>query len=324
MTNFSKTTARRGRRSRATFAFCLFAFCLVSAPFVPADENPPAAPPVVTPSGDAALTPAELAASNELRDLVADGDALLTSLAKTGVNGGETLPQAEKERRVKTILARYERLVDVNPDHLEALLLYGKFLRAVGERDTAFRVFLHADHLSPDLAVVKHQLGAHLAEDGKYADALPLFRRAIELAPSEPRYRYDYGEFLVVAGDELAMAGKLDHDEFDRLHQENFSAASRLKPTEAGYRWRAAEAYYDVKKPDAKAALAAWDVLLRDAGSPEEKEVIGLHRARWLITLGRIPEARKLIAASTTPALDATRLKLLDRIQTADPTLGKK
>ena len=105
----------------------------------------------------------------------------------------------------------------------------------------------------------------------------------------------------------------------DREMMEAFGEAARLKPAEAGYRWRAAEAWYDVAHPDAKAALAAWTALAAEAKSPEEKEVTGLHRARWLVALDRSAEARPLIRASTSPGLDATRRKLLDEIEKREP-----
>lgn len=280
-----------------------------------ASPKAPDAPPTET------LTPAELARANELRDLVSEGNALLAHFAKTDGSRETELPQADKERRVRAILERYRRLLQDNPDDTEALILYGKFLRAVGERELAFKTFLSADRVSPNLAVVKHQLGAHLAENGEFAEALPLLRRAVELAPVEARYRYDFAEFLSVAGDSLAANGTLPRSERDGMMLENFAQAARLKPSEAGYRWRAAEAYHEVAKPDAKAALAAWDLIDRDARSPSEKEVVSLHRAKWLILLDRKDEARRLIVASSSPALDATRRRLLDLLQTRDPAL---
>ena len=309
----SEPLFEKGARSRVAKRCHLFlwpfAFCLSAAAATPAPAAGPQSPAP-------ALTPAELARANELRDLVTDGKALLDMFAKTDGARETALPQADKERRVREILARYERLLRDNPDDPEALILYGKFLRAVGERELAFKAFLRADRNAPDLAVVKHQLGAHLAEDGEYSEALPLLRRAVELAPAEPRYRYDFAEFLAAAGDPLADSRVLARDERDRLMLENFAEAARLKPAEAGYRWRAAEAFHDVAKPDARAALAAWDALAREARTDLEREAVSLHRAKWLILLGRSDEARKLIAASSTPSLDATRRKLLDLLQT--------
>lgn len=294
----------------AQFRLLPFALCLACAPLAHAEDKP-AAPA----AGDAALTPAEIAKSRELEDLAAEGKALLDAFAKADAKPETALPQAEKERRVKTLLTRYEALLRDNPDDLAALLLYGKFLRAVGDRELAFKIFMRADRVSPALPVVKHQLGAHLAENGDYAAALPLLRRAVELAPKEARYRYDFAEFLALAGEALVSGNHLSRVGRDRLMLENFAAAANLKPAEAGYRWRFAESFLDVEKPDPAAALAAWEAIARDTKTDAEKEVVALHRARWLIDLARTDEARPLIRASRAPSLDATRRRLLDRIQ---------
>ncbi len=294
---------------------------LTLAAGIPAAASEPQPATGNAPSPDASLTPAEQGRANELRELVADGKTLLDAFAKAEESRETAIPQADKERRVRELLTRYERLLRDNPDDTEALLLYGKFLRAVGERDLAFKAFLRADRNSPNLAVAKHQMGAHLAENGDFAEALPLLRRAAEIAPQEPRYHYDLAEFLSIAGESLIQNNTLSRAERDTLMLAHFAAAARLKPAEAGFRWRAAEAHHEVAKPDAKAALAEWDAIARDAKSDAEKEVISLHRAKWLILLGRAAEARKLIAASATPALDATRRKLLDLLQTNEPGL---
>lgn len=286
--------------------FCIlpFAFCI----------------PAASAAGET-LTPAEIAYSATLREIVSDGAALLTAFERAGKDPATAIPPAEQERRVKEIFDRYESLLRTNADHLETLLLYGKFLRATGMREEAFKMFLRADRVSPNLAVVKHQLGAHLAEEGDATAALPLLRRAVELAPKEARYHYDFAEFLSGAEELSAPGGPLSRELRDKLMVENFAEAARLKPAEAGFRWRAAEAWYDVKKPDASVALAAWDAILRDVKTNTEKEVVGLHRARWLVALARLDEARKLIRASTAPGLDSSRRKLLDAIQVREAEL---
>lgn len=296
----------------------LLAAFLVSAAFIRTAGGAPAQP--APPAAEPALTPAELARARTLETLAADGRALLDKINAGAANAEEALPQAEKERLVRGIILRYETLLRENPDDLESLLLYGKFLRLVGERELAYKVFLRADKGNPDLAVVKHQLGAHLAENGAFAEALPLLQRAIELAPAEPRYRYDFAEFLAATTTAPALAG-IPRETRDRMMLDHFDKAAALKPAEAGYRWRAAEARYDVAKPDAAEALAKWDALDKDAGTPAEKEVISLHRARWLIALKRTAEARKLIAASKSPQLNATRGRLYDDLLRLEPGL---
>ncbi len=278
-----------------------------------------AATPATSPQATPALTPAELARARELESLVKAADALLEEFGRADAAPDTALPQAEKERRVRILINRYELLLRENPDHPETLLLYGKFLRRVGERDLAYKVFQRADRADPALAVVKHQLGAHLAENGEFAAAYPLLARTVALAPAEPRYHYDFAEFLAAA----AESGDLpdSREVRDRLMLTHFDTAAQLKPGEAGYRWRAAEARYDVRTPDAAEALARWDALDKAATGETEKEVISLHRARWLIALNRPGEARKLIMVSRSPQLHTTRGRLLDMLLKKEPGL---
>ena len=283
----------------------------VDRPAAPAPEKPAEAP----------LSPVELARARELRELVETGQKMLAQFARDEAEGASSLPRAERERRVNDLVTRYETLLKQAPDDLGTLILFGKYLRAVGYDDRAFEVFSRADRLDGDLAVVKHQLGAHHAEQGEFAEALPLLSRAAALEPETARYRYDLAEFLSTAGDRLAAEGKLPRETRDKLMLEHFAAAARLRPDEAGYRWRAAEAYHEVRGADAKKALAMWDALLPLAKGDLEREVIGLHRARWLVDLNRTDEARALVFASKTPALDTTRRQLLDRLMRAEPGL---
>lgn len=304
-------------------ALPLACLALVASPALHAVDKPvapvPRAAPVAEPA--APLTPVELARARELRELVETSQKMLAAFARDDAAGESTLPRAERERRVNDLADRYEVLLKQAPDDLGTLLLFGKYLRAIGYRDRAFEVFSRADRLDRTLAVVKHQLGAHHAEEGDFARALPLLLETTTLEPGVARYRYDFAEFLSAAGDRLAADGTLPRESRDRIMLENFAEAARLAPNEAGYRWRHAEAFHEVRKPDPAKALAAWDALSLGAKGDLEREVIGLHRARWLIALNRSEEARALIFASKTPALDATRRQLLDRLLTQEPGL---
>ncbi len=76
------------------------------------------------------------------------------------------------ERRINELILSYSTYLSENPDDVSALILYGKLLRRVGKNDEAFKAFLKADELDPGIAVVKQQIGNHLAETGKGKAAL--------------------------------------------------------------------------------------------------------------------------------------------------------
>ena len=56
------------------------------------------------------------------------------------------------ERKFSEITLAYSNYLSENPDDVEALILYGKLLRQLGENDRAFQVFLKADELDPERA----------------------------------------------------------------------------------------------------------------------------------------------------------------------------
>ncbi len=259
------------------------------------------------------ISPRDGTEDQTLSELVNDQSVLLRALnVDPAVKG---LPQAEKERRLNEIAKRYERFLVQNPRDLEAVILYGKFLRLVDSRDNADSVFRRADALDPNVAVVKNQLGLYAAEEGKFAAAFSLLERAVELAPEIAEYRYHLGEFLATYKPYLIEKKIIARIAADEKMQDAFRRAAELKPDEAGYKWRYAESFFDCSEKDWTAALAAWDALAGTAGTRAEREVLGLYRARVLIELERFAEAQKLIESSTLPKLQKTRERLNDALK---------
>jgi len=225
-------------------------------------------------------------------------------------------PATARDARAQTIYDLYTAYITDHPDDAQAVVLYGKFLNRVGQNDFAYEVFRRADQLAPNLAVVKQQLGNHLAETGKYAPALDLLRQATTLAPSEPLYHYEIGELLNIYYDQFLADKILDAAGLDKTLEAEFARAAALAPTEKGFAWRHAESFYDQRNPDWTAALAAWTALASQTTEPAELEVIHLHQARALIELGKFDVARPLLEQPVMKALENSRAILLKRLQT--------
>jgi tetratricopeptide (TPR) repeat protein len=193
-------------------------------------------------------------------------------------------------------------------------VLYGKFLRRMGEREKSYAVFQHAHQLNPKIAVVKQQLGGYLAEEGHYTEALGFFVQAVSLAPKEPLYHYQLAELLNIYYDHYLADNIYTQETLNKAIVDEFKQAAVLAPQEPGFAWRAAECYYDLLDPDWKAALAAWEELGRHTTTGVELEVIRLHRARVLLELGRKDDASVLLEQPVRPALEASRKSLIDRV----------
>ena len=106
------------------------------------------------------------------------------------------LNEKEMTRRAKDIIGAYEDYLSSNPDDINALILYGKFLRKVGQGDYAIEFFIRADDLNPKIAVVKQQIANYLT-DSKPVEAFPYIILTVELEPQRSVYHYDLETFYI-------------------------------------------------------------------------------------------------------------------------------
>ncbi len=231
----------------------------------------------------------------------------------------ETNPDAytteELEYRLGDIIFAYDNYLSENPNDVSALILYGKLLRRTGENERAFEVFLKADALNPDIAVVKQQIGNHLVETGNGKAALTFYLNAVELKPEVPEYNYALGEILHTFRDEFTEDKLLTRDSLDREMLKAFQAAARLAPKNFDLQMRLGEAYYDLATPDWRTALLHWEKLRK--ATPDYNvlrcQILDLHQARVLNKLGRDEEARTLAIGIQQPALQASRQEILEK-----------
>jgi len=225
------------------------------------------------------------------------------------------------ERELGELVRAYSHYLSENPDDVEALILYGKLLRKLGENERAFEVFLKADELDPKIAVVKQQIGNHLVETDNGKAALTFYLSAVALDPEVPEYAFALGEMLHIFRDEFLEDQILTHDALDREMLKAFQTAARLAPDNFDMQMRLGEAYYDLENPDWPAALIHWEKLRK--ATPDYNElrcqILDMHQASVLIQLGRSKEARKLADAITHPGLQTTRQQILEEIAKKRP-----
>lgn len=226
-------------------------------------------------------------------------------------------PEEERDRRAQVLHDKYWLYIAEYPDDANAAVLYGRLLNRTGQRDAAFAAFLRADALDPKIASVKQQLANYLAENGSYAAALDMFHKAVALAPGEPLYHYQIGELLNLFYEGFLKDKVFDQTELNKTMEREFGYAAALAPKTTAYAWRHALCYYDMNDPDWNAALKAWDDLAENTTDKTEQEVIRLHAARILGELGRYDDARKLLAEPVSPKLEAVKVALSKRLESA-------
>ena len=217
-------------------------------------------------------------------------------------------------RRLSELALAYNNYLSDNPDDVSALILYGKLLRRLGENDLAFEVFLKADSIDPELAVVKQQIGNHLAETGNGKAALTFYLNAVQLDPNIPEYTYGLGELLHTFRDTFLREQIFTTHALDREMIKAFRRAAQLSPDSFDLQMRLGEAYYDLENPDWESALLHWEKLRKATPDYDTLrcQILDLHRARVLIRLGRRAKAKELVDTITQPALQNSRQEILE------------
>jgi len=259
-------------------------------------------------------TPAQSLADRRLSDLAQREQAFYEKLE----NNPDAFDQAAKQRRLREFAQGYRAYLDDHPENVHALVLYAKLLRRAGHEKKAFRAFLKADALKPDIAVVKQQIGAYLAERGKGKAALPFHLLCVELRPEEPVYQFQLGQLLATFRDTFIDDGIYSAAALDRAMLRAFRNAAEQQPGNIDFQMRLGEAYYDVASPDWEKAYAHWQQVREQADRELLRDIVDLHRARVLGKLGRHAEAIRLARTTETPpALDASRDELLRKLRKA-------
>ena len=219
------------------------------------------------------------------------------------------------DRRINDLVQSYRTYLTENPEDVSALVLYGKLLRRVQLKDEAFRAFLKADSLDPTLAVVKQQIGTHLAETGKGKAALPFYFSAVELEPETPEYHFALGQLLYAFHDEFIEESIFTAPALERETMKAFRKAVSLAPENFDFQMRLGEAYYDMISPDWRSALLHWKRMGDRFGHDAlRRQIIDLHRSNVLAKLGRYEEAKALAETITEPNLQYSKQQVIDAI----------
>jgi tetratricopeptide (TPR) repeat protein len=235
------------------------------------------------------------------------------------------LSQDDFERMMLDLSYRYDELISRDPHNINTLIFYGKFLRRIGKNDQANVMFVHADQLSPDIAVVKQQLGNFMAEEGNYPEAFKYYQKAIDLAPKEAVYHYGMGELIATFRDKFIADGEFSEKDADARTLSEFAKASELDPSNKDFAFRMGEAYYDVAVPDWNAVLEVWIAMSKRSDlTSYERDAVRLHTARVFCELGKGREARELLREDVVPILRATRARLLKRLSNENTSAEDK
>jgi tetratricopeptide (TPR) repeat protein len=252
----------------------------------------------------------ETATERTLKGIVARQKILLAEAA----NMTDKMDEESLKVQLTQLTHEYQLLLQTSPDFAEAYASYGYMLSKLGQNSEAMKQLLKADHLNPNMAIVKNQLGNALAENGKPLEALNYYQAAEELEPKEALYHYQMGLLLYEARDEFISKGGFTQDQLETQSHDEFGRAATLAPDEFAYAYRYAESFYDLIHPDWEDAFHAWSAVEAKAGSPIEKQTVQLQEANVRLKAGQPEAARALMLGVTEPKLAKQKEKLIAQL----------
>lgn len=221
----------------------------------------------------------------------------------------------ELGRQAQEIVSAYESYLSQNSDDTNALILFGKFLKKVGQEEHAIEYFVKADEVNPKLAVVKQQLANYLIENGKPVDAFPYLILTVELAPFTAAYHFNLGNFIYLFEDDLINDGILSRKSSQSFMHRSFQKACEIDTKNFEYYLRYAQSFFDYPESNKKEALSIWQKIEKNfpKRSDLENEYFRLCRARILLELGRKKEAHILLNTVKSNSLEKVKKTLLNR-----------
>ena len=98
----------------------------------------------------------------------------------------DTLRLAMQEQRTGNLAQAatlYRQILEVNPEHIDALHLLGLTSTQLGRHEEAREYLLQAVGLKPEFAEARNSLGTAWMKEGKLTEAAECFRQALRLSP---------------------------------------------------------------------------------------------------------------------------------------------
>lgn len=231
------------------------------------------------------------------------------------IEANDELSQKQFERKVVALNQAYQSYIKENQESIEGWVLYGKFLRTVGQYDQAQSVFLKADELFPETAVIKQQLANYFAETGAYPLALACLLNAVDLDPDQAVYHYQIGEVLAHFKDSFVKEGILTKPELEKQMQDAFLKAIELAPEEKAYVFRYAESFNDLETPQWDKALVVWNGLLDQLEDGQARDLVLIQCARVKVEMADYKGAQADLSKIYDPELELPRRAILEMIQ---------
>jgi tetratricopeptide (TPR) repeat protein len=208
----------------------------------------------------------------------------------------------------------YKHFLHDHPQHARAMVAYGGLLDDQGREDEAMRWWEKAIAADPREPYAYNSLANHYGHDGEAAKALQYYQKAIDLAPTEPIFRFNWATTCQLFRNESLKVYGWNKDEIFRHCLEQFRSARDLAPENFDLSSAYAETFYQMPTPDWPEAYKAWQFCLHQKLDDRNHQFVCANLARVCIRMGHYDEAKQWASNLTAGEQDTVRRTIERRI----------
>ncbi len=227
------------------------------------------------------------------------------------------MPRHELLSTANRINSLWIGYVGDNPNDAEALIIYSKFMRFIGDTERAYATAKDASQKAPTMPSAWEQMAAYEAENGMYAQAYKNINKAVELNPNVAVYYKQKAQIIIVFREKMISENFATQDKLDAELMDCRQKVCNLLPNDVREKMAYAQTFYEVRKADWNKALVLWKEIEASCGLNLDLQIVHANIARVLIELGRDAEAEKILESVTLPALQDAKRILLEEIARA-------
>jgi tetratricopeptide (TPR) repeat protein len=252
-------------------------------------------------------------AERQFRFLLSRGDELRAQQNQLDPRSSPAVIQ-RWEAQLKRLERDYQHFLHDHPRHARAMVAYGGLLYDEEDHDQGVRWWEKAIEVDPREAYAYNDLANVYGHEGHAAKALEYYQTAIDLAPTEPVFRFNWATTCQLFRKESRAVYGWDVNEIFQHCLEQFRAARDLDPQNYEFSSTYAETFYQLPRPDWPGAYEAWQFCLRQPLNDQQRAFVCGHLARVCIRLERIDEAKQWMSKLSGNDLAIIRRALERRI----------
>lgn len=247
---------------------------------------------------------------HEIQVAYAQGvESLSTKMRMTYTLKEESIEKAQLEveadqRRLESKTEKaFQNLVKKFPESAEPSIALGNFYDDLGKEHQAFDLWTKASKINPKDPSIWNNLAGYHTHNGKIMTSFQYFEKVMTLKPDHWIYYHNFGNAVFLFRKDAKEYFSLDEQGVFNRAFELFEQALEKAPQNFELAQDIANSYYIVRPFRSDAAIKAWEKAGEIAASPEEKQSVLIHLARWYLRKNDVPQALKLINQVTHPEL---------------------